>query len=131
MRGRSRTTQSLLGKPHERAQLSLTLLLNVIAGCWCEVKCGNAPVKIDVQCLKSYLSLLKSPTPLLSQTGADLRKTANINLTKIEFPFSFINNSFEGKCVCEALGDCSLNKVFILWLQQGSVHEKPEVRLAA
>lgn len=70
-----------------------------------EVKCKNVEIKIDVQCLVWSVSIKKSAL-LLSQTRADLRKIAkNINLIKIEFLFSFKNNSFEGKCVCEAFGN--------------------------
>lgn len=90
--------------------VSLMLLLNFITGHLYEAKIGQDQIKIDVQCLKFYLSL-KSPAWLVSQTRVDLRKIdKNINLIKIKFPFSFINNSFEGKCVCEAFGNILSNE---------------------
>lgn len=77
---------------------SLKLLLNFITGHLYEVKCKSrlAPM--------FYLSpggVLPCCSPRL-----DLRKTVkNIDLIKIEFLFSFINNGFEGRCVGEAFGN--------------------------
>lgn len=51
-------------------------------------------------------SFLCLHSKVLAQTRVGLRKMAkSINLTKIEFLFSFTKKSFEGKRVCEAFGN--------------------------